>query len=129
MSNEINSLASPEVVEELAKKVLDSVTKKITKQFNNEIITAFYDNMEDFLSEHHSNFEDRIINDVFNYICGEGWGRFKDRSGADKLRCWIYQHHKGEIEKQLGKQIFEENEALKERNDCLERENRNLRGY
>jgi hypothetical protein len=129
MSENIPSLASPEVVEELAKKVLDVVTEKITKQFNNEIITAFYDNMEDYLSEHHSNFEDKIIKDVFDYICGEGWTRFKDRPGADKLRCWIYQQHKGEIEKQLGKQIFEENEALKERNEQLETENRYLRQY
>ena len=129
MSGNLESLASPEVVGELAKKVLDEITEKITKQFNDEIITSFYSRMEDYLSEHHSNFEDRIIEDVFNYICGEGWGRFKDRSGADKLRCWIYQHHKGEIEKQLGKQIFEENEALKVRNDYLERENQSLRGY
>lgn len=129
MENTIPSLASPEVVEELAKKVLDTVTEKITKQFNDEIITAFYDKMMDYLFEHHSGFEDKIIEDVFDYICGEGWGRFKDKSGADKLRCWIYQHHKGEIEKQLGKQIFEENEALKVRNAFLEKDNENLRGY
>lgn len=129
MSGNLESLASPEVVEELVKKVLDKITKKITKQFNDVIITSFYSTMEDYLSEHHSNFEDRIIEDAFNYICGTGWGRFKDRPGADKLRCWIYQHHKGEIEKQLGEQIFEENKALKERNDYLERENQNCRGY
>lgn len=129
LENEIPSIVSPEIVEKLAKKVLDEVTERITKKFNDEIITAFYSSMEDFLHEHHSNFEDIIIRDVFNYICGEGWGRFKDKPGADKLRCWIYQHHKGEIEKELGKQIFEENEALKEVNERLEAENRNLRQY
>lgn len=123
MSVKLLSLASSEAVEALAQKTLDAVRKK----FDTDFTQAFYDNMRDYLFEHHQNFQDEILDDVFRHICGEGWTRYKDRYSAKDMRSSIYQEHKEEINKQLGAQIFEENAELKKEVKKLENEIHKLR--
>lgn len=95
-------------------KVADKILQSFFKKFSDEMTTRFYDEMHNYLYEHHMNFQEAIMDEAFDVICGKEWGRFFRRYDGKLLRSKIFEEHKDEIIQQIPKDLLEENAKLKE---------------
>lgn len=105
MNDDLKTIISDKDCEKVAKKILDKTVENFTKELNDH----FYDETREYLYEHHANFQDRIFNEVFIFICGKGYTQYKDRYDATLLRANIYKENKEDFDKMITDQIMKEN--------------------
>lgn len=100
----LKTIATEEQIAQLAEKTSKVVLDKAIA----DLTDSFYREINYYLHEHHSNYEDQIFDEVFKFIAGAKWSRFKDKYEATQLRAEIYKTHKGEIDQLLTTQVVEE---------------------
>lgn len=99
-NTEIKSIATESEVTELGKKILD----KLMEEHLSKLSSNFHDVLEGYLYEHHMNFKDSIINEVFNLI-SDKWSKFSWKGDADTVRAKIYEANKQAIDKEITEQV------------------------
>ncbi len=106
MENEkqLQSILSNEEVKKLASDVLDETSTKLIEKINEK----FYSVIEYYLDDHHAEYVDKIFNEVFRFICGGKWTKYRDRYDAKKLRANLYKENKKDIDDLMTKQLVEE---------------------
>ena len=106
MSNEkqLQSILSNEEVKKLALEVLDETSTKLIERINDK----FYSVIEYYLDDHHAEYVDKIFNEVFRFICGSKWSKYRDTYDAKKLRANLYKENKEDIDKLMMPQLVEE---------------------
>lgn len=100
----LKSIATEEQVADLAEKTYKVILEKAIADLTDE----FYRGINNYLSDHHQNYQDQIFDEVFKFIAGAKWSRFKDIYEASQLRAEIYKAHKEEIDTQITQQVVEE---------------------
>lgn len=100
MEEQVKSIATEEQITELGKKILDKMLEEHLEKLNGN----FYDVLQEYLYEHHMNFKDSIIDEVFNLI-SDKWSKFTWKGDADTVRAKIYEANKQAIDKEITEQV------------------------
>lgn len=114
---DLKSIATNEQIEDFAKKVAGNILEKASK----DVFHKFYDDIIKWLFQHHSNFQDRIFDEVSKIICEDYKSLHFRTLSARKLRLKIYEENKEQIENELIEQLYQENEKLGKKNGELEK--------
>jgi len=100
----LQSILSNDEVKKLASDVLDETSARLIERINDK----FYDVIEYYLDDHHAEYVDKIFNEVFSFICGCKWSKYRDKYDAQKLRANLYRENKEDIDKLMLPQLVEE---------------------
>ncbi len=101
---QLRSILSNEEVKKLASDILDETNVQLIDKINDK----FYSVIEYYLDDHHAEYVDKIFNEVFRFICGGKWTKYRDKYDAKKLRANLYKENKKDIDDLMTKQLVEE---------------------
>lgn len=89
-------------------KIAIDASKVLCDKFYKDLFSEFYDQVGQYLYEHHFNFKEKVFGEVFSFICGKDWNKYKDHYDASQLRALLYKENKEELDQMMTEQLVEE---------------------